>query len=1532
MATFIKKTWLILFCAAMLASAAPALARDWDDLDEGEHRIFGSEKERKFPINAGVVEYERWENHSSFHFFWFFKKTDYPRYTSFYWLPFYYHLESKIDRREKKFAWPVVPYYRVRDLDYERMSVIPFYTTKTTRSGKDTNWLYLLYYGQHRTDTTSKNYSGLIPLWYYANSHSDVTGEDRTGLITPLFFRHFNEQRGGNPEYRHLHFSPLHYYHRKRVGDRRSRTWGVPLIPLVYYHSTNEERHFNLGWLLFDLSWERASGRIQRSFMTPLWYYSHDYNSERNHSTFLTTPLWVFRHYIGPREYEEDANAAPVERRQWWFPIVPLYYRFTSTDTGSHTTILGFLDWTRDTDRKLTRLWVMPFSFYERNSYFHFLPPVVYMSWEKFTDSHYTGLWGYHHVRVSETDRNAVAMRRWWAPIVPLVYSYSTPSVHHVNVLGPLFDIQWKDDRLQRFFTLPFWYFQRDRFSDTSFETTTMSIFHHYNHYRGPREGYAGPDAPVVDRTRWWTPIIPLYYRSTDTYEGTHNNLLGLFDWANNADGSYRRFWLIPLWYHKSNSYLHILPPLYMSWVDGAAHYKASPFFFSYSVPSENRTAWWTLIIPLYYHSNSPQEGSYHNLFWLFGWQYRPDGSFSHWRLWPLAYHKSGEGGTRYYLPLYVRPGGWTEREGYSFGLPGLPYYCRWEGGETRVRHWMPLYWYWKDLTLFGKEHTHGSIVLPLWISYRDETFELDIYLYGGSKSVSMGPFAPSLMMNLGNRENTWYVDTEWSWLYNAFSISTRTPIRNPFRDRAVQPEAAMAAVAQGDVEKADAGRPRLSRRKEISRDTSLTFFGWKVLFGWLCYEQADTQRHFRVFPLYWYSWDQASDNKIFNFLIYFYSKSGDQLYHVLFPIYGFSRDGDSYFDAYALNLFWNEYDAENRRREMTFLWPFVNRYWTQGTAPDGTAESGWRFFPLIWHKYNRAADGYERSRTISPLYFGHTTSMPDNRWKRRMNLSPLHYYWSENRNDPGYTTSSSTFFFPIIPLFYKSRTETLLAARDTLPAARSFESTHFTLPFYYYTTRSDSRFDRSETTLVIPVLLTYYNTRTAANIDTRSTHDERTSSTLYIPLFYRSAEGPETHYNLGFLFDMGFNDRKGSGYHMLIPFYYYSWDNPKPGQSGSAERSFMFPLLPIVAMYEGNSTSGYWFMPFLLTYHGWERNESSWVFLGLWWTNRDTGRSERYTHFLPFWMSWSHSSYANPSETDRTVLAPFIPFICLYDGTPSNGYWLSPITLSYHGWAGTSSRWTIAGLFWKYNNYNRTDNYLHVLPIWMYWEDLNQREYDYFFPLFGLYVNTKPHKLHWNWLLLVDYEHWDSTDTTEWDFLLGIVSMRSNPRMREFEAALGLLASYENRYDSPDWHARLLWFGYERSGNRSTHNFLPLFYRRTIDGGRGYELYRFPLSFWHYESSGEDIFHAVGFGLIYYRNYYAARHRDRAMLLGGTLLNYVEKPERGYESWGSLWGFLWEYEREERGAYNKFSLMKFIFKRVDDHGDVKYRVMGVGF
>lgn len=1523
-----KKIWMIFFCSLMLAAAATtARAGDWSDLDEGEHELVGSEYERNYSIPGGfIVEKGKWENHSTWHVLNLIGAKEYPRYSSSWWLPFYYHLESRIDRREKKFTWLGVPYYRVRDLDHEFKTFFPFYTEKTRPREKDWNILYVLYGGRKQSEAKKESYFGILPVMYYRTMEAPAT--DMTGmmLISPIFFRYHREGRGAAPFYQELNISPLHFYHRNREDGERTRTWGAPLLPLVYYHSTNTVRHINLGWLLFDAVWNRESGMVRRSFLTPLWYYERDFRSASHFQTLLVTPFNFYRHYTGPVDVE-PGDTARVERYQWWFPIVPLYYRFTSTETGSHTNLLWLLDWSRDTDRDLKRLWIIPLScFYQRDSYFHFLAPVALMSWREFTDSYYTGIWGFHHVRRSETNREEVAMRRWWAPIVPLIYSYSTPSVHHVNVLGPLFDIRWKNDNLQRFFTLPLLYYQKDRFSDTAFETTTMSFAHYYRHYHGPQEGYAGVQSRPVDDWQMWFPILPLVYRTNYAGEGTHTNVIGILDLAYNTDGSNRRFWLTPLLF-RGEHYFHILPPVYMSWFKADATYKASILGFSYASEGGNRSAWWVPIVPLYYHSYSPEAGSYNNFLWLMGWAFRPDGSFNYARLWPLAYYKSGEGGTRYILPLYVRPGGWTEREGYSVGLLPLPYYCRWEDGQTRVRNWMPLYWSWNDITLFGKEHTTGNIALPLWISYKDETNEFDLYFWGWSKSISMGPFSPSVMLGLGNRDNTWYLDAEGSWLYNAFSISTRTPIRNPFRNKAPavqEPKGAMAGADTGEVAAGETNRPRMSRRREISRDTSLEFWGMKILFGWLCYEQADTQRHFRLFPLAWYSWDKASENKIINFLIFFYSRSGDQMYHVLFPLYGFSRDGDSYFDAYLLSVFWNEYDAPTREREVTALWPFINAYWTDGTAPDGTRQSGWRVFPLIWHKYNRYANGYERSRTISPLYYGYETSMPNNESHQRMTISPVHYYWSEERNSGGYATQSSTFYFPVIPLFYLASESRTNPAQGSRPAETFNSFTNFLIPIYYYNSSSETRWNRRESTFW---LLAYYTTSVSYTMtDDTGAARERTNSMTLFPGFYKSVEGSETHYNILFLFDTGFDAREDSGYHTLIPLYYYSWDRPAPGSDRGADRTFMFPLIPLACLYEGNSRSGYLFMPLaLLFYWGWDREENTYSVLGLLWINRDPDRSERYTHFLPLWMSWSHTSYKNPRETDSTVLVPFIPLLCLYDGTDSDGYWLSLGTLSYHGWEGNASRWTVLGFFWKYHNQDSTDNYLHILPFWMSWEDTRSSNYHSAIPALGLYWHSRPGYRHVNWLLLVDYERWESSDTTEWDFLLGIVSTRHTPRMREFEVALGLIASYENQYNSPNWHARMLWFGYERAGNRSTLNFLPLFYRRTIEGGSGYDLYRFPLAFWHYESNGQDIFHTIGFGLGYYRNYNAATHEDTALVLLGSLFYYEEKPIRNSESWGSLWGYLWKYEQEDGGAYNKFTILGFLFKRVNDHGYVYY-------
>lgn len=1517
----IKKTLNLLSFAIILflSSFTIVNASSWSDLDEGEHEMFGSEKERKFPINAGVVEYERWENHRSFHFFWFLKFTEYPRYTMNRVLPFYYHLESRFDRREKKFIWAILPYYRVREFDYNYMSLFPFYSEKIRKNSKDWNILYIVYSGSEQNLETKTSYFGLLPLMYHERFDNSKTTTRKTKLITPIFFRSNITTHGDMPYYGEFNFSPLHFFYRKITSHSRERVWGIPLIPLLYYSSDEYSRHFNAGWLLFDLYWERTSGTIRRSFFTPLWYYHHD-NYPKN--TLLITSLGYY-HEKEIASLEKKKTAKKDVR--WWFPIVPLYYQH-STPEGIHRNAFWLIDWYRNADNRLSRLWILPLALYQRNSYFHFLPPFAYCGWNEGRDQFALGLWGFHHIRHTQDNPAEAEMRRWWAPIVPMVYSYTSSEDRHVNVLGFLFDVQWKNQHLSRFFSLPFYYYEHTILSENSFTIRTASIFHAYEHAVFSRNDSS--KASVSQRTTWWVPIFPLFYHSRDSETGTHINAFWLFDLAYDREGKYSGFWLLPFVFHKRDDYFSLFPPfVYMRWKDGGAEYRSGLWGFINTSHDSAFSREWYPILPLFYHQRTREE-NYYNLFWLFGWSYQPDGSFKYFRVFPFGYYESGEGATRYFLPLYYRPAGWTEQEGYSFGLPGIPYYCRWESGKVRIRHWMPVYWSWNDIKLFGKEHSSGNILLPLWISYKDESYELDIYLYGGSKSVSIGLLAPSLRMGLGKSEKDWYMDTEWSWLYNAFSISTRTLIHNPFAHKAA-PESKIKIADDTNIKTPSA--PQMKKRKEISRDNSMEFWGIKILYGWLCYERADTQRHFRLFPLAWYSWDEASDNKIINFLLYFYSKSGDQVYHVLFPLYGLSRDGESYFNAYLLNLFWNEYDAETHRREMTFLWPLINAYWT-ANAPEGSEEeSGWRFFPFIWHKNKKEADGYTRSRTISLLYYGHSSEFPKQSENQRMMISPLWYYWNAKYAGDGESSSSKTFFFPIIPLYYTSSETRSVAKKGSRPAESTQKYTNFLIPFYYYTSSRETFRNHTEWTFTIPLLL-FYTTASSTTYETDAasphTYAERIT---FFPGFYHTIEGAKSHYNILALFDTGSNEREHSSYHTLIPFWYYSKEE-RPNDEGGITRSLLIPLFPLPCIFEGNSQSGYLFLPIpFASYFEWERDSSTMVLAGLFWKNTARNDSEGYLHIVPFFMSWRHVSYSYPGETDRTVLVPFIPIALLYDGTPSNGYWMSPLLLSYYGWHGNSRRMTIAGLFWKYHNDTSTDNYLHLLPFWMYWEDTAFNDYYYFFPCIGLFIHTRPQYTHANWLLLFDRKHWESSDATELDFIFGIISTRRTQIKREFEIALGLVARYENYFNNDNFLARVLWFGYEREGRKRTFNMMPILYWRSIEEARSYELYRFPLSFWHYETNGQDIFHAVGFGLIYYRNYYYQQHRDRALVLGGILFDYEEKPERRYESWGSMWGYLWHYEKEEAGTFTKFTLLKFLFKRVYDNGETTYRFLGIG-
>lgn len=76
--------------------------------------------------------------------------------------------------------------------------------------------------------------------------------------------------------------------------------------------------------------------------------------------------------------------------------------------------------------------------------------------------------------------------------------------------------------------------------------------------------------------------------------------------------------------------------------------------------------------------------------------------------------------------------------------------------------------------------------------------------------------------------------------------------------------------------------------------------------------------------------------------------------------------------------------------------------------------------------------------------------------------------------------------------------------------------------------------------------------------------------------------------------------------------------------------------------------------------------------------------------------------------------------------------------------------------------------------------------------------------------------------------------------------------------------------------------------------------------------------------GIAYYRNNDLPDMSETKALLAGTLYWERKKSERGYHSVGSFWGILWDYETESETGFEKFSILKGIYKRVKKNGETK--------
>lgn len=1233
-----KFATLFLSALFILSSSVTASARDWNDLHEDEADIFGSEKFEKYPINAFIVEHEKWENHESLMAFWFFKITDYPKYHATRVFPFYLSLDSKIDNRSYKFS--------------------PLFLT----------------YGE--------------------------TDGNEDFRINPLFIDYKHNRSAGSDYYERLNLSLLHVYWSEewKQSAAPDRVLWFPIVPLIYRHTTDQGGHQNLFWLL-DYAWDRKADGTENTtrfwfmpfffhgfgddgyttilppvfvwnrhtngekwmHLIPLFYhdktFEYDYSGKTRSVTAENSFISLFYNSVTRRKENFDGELTMLRR---WFPIIPFVYWYSDYGNEYHRNLFWLFDWHNDANSETDRFWALPAFMWKKDSYTHVLPPLfmhfrdeelsstyvlppvfinrTHADGERYThmlplfsydksimkdpvgkqtgyeSSSYSLLHGYQAERKEDWDSERT-MLRFWFPLVPVFYSYANYGVESHRNLAWLID--WHNDansEMDRLWMAPAFFWKKD-----SYAHVLPPLFMHFK-----------------DEKLSSTYVLP------------------------------------PLFINRKHSsgerYTHFLPfGVYTkSLGDTPNEYRSSSFSLLHGYRAKHEgswdgeltsRSWWFPILPLIvYHSWDKEEGSSTRILCLFNFdsggkdaesgEKRPR-SFS---FFPLVKWAGDEGGTRYIFP-YIRPSGWTEERGYSF-IPGL-YYHRWDKDED-VK-WSLLYygrdnsatnehvnmlfpiWYTKSTQdwevsskLFAyfyynhpKDKYFARVVAPLYWNIdtpeRESTLFLPLYfttqrrdgagrfhlnIIGGCTSLLAGT-NPLATAGAGFNERGIYFDSDISWLYNMFSVSTRATIPlSKTRFASLLPESFEEKKSETQE---DEKKTTLSDRLDTSREKSISFFRFDLLYGLFSYQAADTKRHLRILPLSYVTWDSASDTKdswVLPPLIRYYKDDTTRINFFLpfyayyrnndftwgwFWLYLFQKQGDSHREGYGLIAYWNEYDAPSNETERTVLSPlFLNWY-------NSPARSGWRFTPLLtWHKRHAEEYGsYHRTIILPLLSFHSGTDDFDGKTLSSFFINPL-FYRNFTHEESDTSVETHERWNSTLPLVgYRSSERTDYAV---IPAAKKGDkpsyaetntfASHFWGPLWYSYKEhgSDTRTGLATNghfKLVLPLYMSWSGTSTTnGKPDTETDGSLFVLAPAFVPLYVKYQNGGAV--TKGFLANLYWNEydpkTQSSDSSLLWPvFNWYS----TPNTSGWR----MFPIIWHKYYLEAGLEQRYNFILPLLSY-----------------------------------------------------------------------------------------------------------------------------------------------------------------------------------------------------------------------------------------------------------------------------------------------------------------------------------------------------------
>jgi hypothetical protein len=377
------------------------LSVDFDDLKEKQGKIYGSEKDEKYIYDAFVSEWENWPRinptHNSFHFFWIFNSTEYPKYSKSEFFPFYSIQNSKVDSRYQS-------------------NYFLLYNYEKEKNGNESSYFFPFYF--HR-NTNSEN-TTLFPFLF--TYFTDLKQGTRTENSKLLFLFYSNELKDSNSSYKEsTTLNPFYYSNTLESKSENSSTFWTPLLPLYYSYQNKEINRKNLFWLL---DYETTKDSLSRFFIHPFYYYKKEeynlilpiffsYRTEENTDKTVIPLIYssstradksssknillVYNHEFDSKDtleslrilnilYKKDSytmfipfyfhwmNQSSKENPEESSLLIPIYYTNKIQNGNTYTNLLGIFSYESNKDSERIGTMVTPFYFYKKDVYRIFFP------------------------------------------------------------------------------------------------------------------------------------------------------------------------------------------------------------------------------------------------------------------------------------------------------------------------------------------------------------------------------------------------------------------------------------------------------------------------------------------------------------------------------------------------------------------------------------------------------------------------------------------------------------------------------------------------------------------------------------------------------------------------------------------------------------------------------------------------------------------------------------------------------------------------------------------------------------------------------------------------------------------------------------------------------------------------------------------------------------------------------------------------------------------------------------------------------